>query len=67
MEKYMSDQYADFQKDMLTDRNKRWVESFEEMEGEKSSFIAIGAGHLPGKEGLIELLREEGYTVEAVK
>jgi|GEM_PF-4250536 len=23
----------------------------------KSSFIAVGAGHLPGKDGLLELLR----------
>ena len=29
--------------------------------------IAVGAGHLPGKNGVIELLRKEGYTVKPVK
>ncbi|MBP9970851.1 MAG: TraB/GumN family protein, partial [Paludibacteraceae bacterium] len=33
----------------------------------KSTFIAVGALHLPGKDGLINLLREAGYTVEQVE
>ncbi len=28
-------------------------------------FIAVGALHLPGKKGLVALLREAGYTVTA--
>ena len=31
-----------------------------------NAFIAVGALHLPGREGLIELFREAGYTVTAV-
>jgi uncharacterized protein YbaP (TraB family) len=34
---------------------------------ERSSFIAVGCLHLPGKEGLIEGLRKLGYTVEAIR
>lgn len=34
---------------------------------EKSTFIAVGALHLCGDEGLINLLREKGYTVSLVK
>jgi uncharacterized protein YbaP (TraB family) len=34
---------------------------------EKSLLIAVGAAHLPGKEGVIELLRREGYTVDPIK
>lgn len=34
---------------------------------EKSTFIAIGALHLCGDEGLISLLRKKGYTVRPVK
>jgi uncharacterized protein len=30
------------------------------------AFIAVGALHLPGKTGLIERLRAEGYTVTKV-
>ena len=33
---------------------------------EGNAFIAVGALHLPGKDGLINLLREQGYTVKAV-
>ena len=34
---------------------------------EKSLLIAVGAGHLPGKEGCINLLRLQGYKVTPVK
>jgi len=30
-----------------------------------STFIAVGAAHLPGKEGVIGLLRKKGYKVIA--
>jgi hypothetical protein len=33
---------------------------------EQPIFIAIGCGHLPGNEGVIALLRHEGYEVEPV-
>jgi uncharacterized protein YbaP (TraB family) len=36
------------------------------MKDQRVYFFAVGAGHLPGKEGLIELLREKGFTVEPV-
>jgi hypothetical protein len=32
-----------------------------------SLVIAVGAGHLPGKKGVLNLLREAGYKVEPVK
>ena len=31
-----------------------------------NAFIAVGGLHLPGKQGLVTLLREAGYTVTAV-
>ena len=31
---------------------------------ENCVFIAIGAAHLPGENGVIELLRKKGYLVE---
>ena len=34
---------------------------------EKPAFIAVGAGHLPGKVGLIHMLKGEGYDVSPVK
>lgn len=31
------------------------------------TFVAVGALHLPGDKGLLNLLKKQGYTVEAVK
>jgi uncharacterized protein len=51
---------------MLKDRNLTWMKSLPTLMQTGSQFIAVGAGHLPGEFGLIELLRKEGYTVKAV-
>jgi len=34
---------------------------------QKTAFIAVGAGHLGGPEGVIRLLQKEGYTLTPVK
>ena len=31
------------------------------------AFIAIGAAHLPGKEGLLSLFETEGYRVDVLE
>ena len=51
----------------LDDRNKKWIPRMQEKMGRSSVFFAVGAGHLLGDNGVINLLRKEGYTVEAVK
>lgn len=50
-----------------SDRNQKWLERLPAIMQEKPSFIAVGCLHLPGDDGLIEGLRELGYSVEAVK
>ncbi len=52
---------------LLDNRNKYWVEQLSTKMNEQSVFLAVGALHLPGENGLIELLRARGFTVEAVK
>lgn len=47
-------------------RNKGMVDRIAELVRVRATFIAVGVGHLPGEQGLIELLREKGYTVEPV-
>lgn len=48
-------------------RNQKWMEKLPEMINNKSSFIAVGCLHLVGEDGLINMLRKEGYEVEAVR
>jgi uncharacterized protein YbaP (TraB family) len=52
---------------LLYNRNRKWAKELDSLLRGKSLLIAVGAGHLPGREGVIELLRAEGYTVEPVK
>ncbi len=51
-------------KAMITDRNIRMADRMAEFIQKKATFIAIGAMHLPGEGGVIELLRKKGYKVE---
>jgi uncharacterized protein YbaP (TraB family) len=50
--------------EMIRVRNRRMTERIIPLVRRQSTFIAIGSGHLPGKEGIIALLRKEGYLVE---
>ena len=52
---------------ITTDRNKKWMEKLPALLQQGSLFIAVGALHLPGKEGLIDLLRKAGYSVKPVR
>lgn len=52
---------------LLYNRNRKWARELDTLLPGKSLLIAVGAAHLPGKEGVIELLRREGYTVDPIK
>jgi uncharacterized protein YbaP (TraB family) len=54
----------DIYKRLLTDRNERWVPEIEKlMEKNKSALVIVGAGHLVGKKGVVEMLRQKGWKV----
>jgi len=55
------------EKEFLIDRNKDWIQKLPKLMQEKSSFIAVGAAHLPGENGVLELLHKAGYKVEAIR
>ena len=61
-----SPEYEKYEQAMLADRNKSWIPQMAEMMKEKPTFFAVGAGHLGGTNGVIKLLKKEGYTVKAV-
>lgn len=50
--------------DLRVGRNKKWIPVIKENVQKSSCLIAVGALHLPGEEGLVQLLREEGYTLK---
>lgn len=51
---------------LLEDRNARWIGPLETAFQDGASFVAVGAIHLVGPQGLVARLRGDGYRVEAV-
>lgn len=63
-ENVMTSKYDDI---LLNNRNKNWISKITSITKAKPTFIGVGAAHLGGENGVINLLRKQGYTVEAVK
>ena len=59
--------FAGFQQQLLFERNEKMRAVAEPLLEQGGVFIAIGALHLPGDRGLVELLRQGGYTVAAIE
>jgi uncharacterized protein YbaP (TraB family) len=57
---------AAFLRRLIDDRNVRMVERMLPRLERGATFIAIGALHLPGEKGILQLLTERGYTVSVV-
>ncbi len=53
--------------ELLDNRNLNWVKQFETLMPNASLFVAVGAGHLFGEMGLIQLLRKKGYQLKPVE
>jgi uncharacterized protein YbaP (TraB family) len=74
IEKYDTDPKMQNEKEAKLNRNtfiiKRnilWIDKILPAINKKPSFIMVGVAHLPGKKGLINLLKKEGYTVQPIK
>lgn len=52
---------------LLTNRNDAWMMTLKEKLPEETVFIAVGVGHLVGDNGLLNQLKQSGYTIEPVK
>lgn len=66
-EEYKTEDYRLYEQAFLINRNKRWIPVMERESHIQPTFFAVGAGHLTGKDGLLELLRKKGYTVLPVQ
>lgn len=68
LEKLMTSSFDDFPKmydRFITARNKAWVKKLSGMMNDGQIYmVVVGAGHLPGKEGVINLMRDRGFSVE---
>lgn len=51
---------------LVDERNIDWIRQLPELLNKSSCFIAVGVLHLPGTNGLINLLKKEGYKVTAI-
>lgn len=54
------------QKILLDNRNAKWVKVMPEMMQKESVFFAFGAAHLAGEKGVINLLKQAGYSLKPI-
>jgi uncharacterized protein YbaP (TraB family) len=58
------EEHPELYKRLVVERNKRWVPKIEELaRGDKDAIVIVGAGHLAGKQSVIELLEKNGLKV----
>jgi uncharacterized protein YbaP (TraB family) len=62
-----SDENEIFMKQFLIERNHNMLKKIQTFIQAESTFIVVGAGHLAGSEGLVSLLKNEGYTLTPIK
>jgi uncharacterized protein YbaP (TraB family) len=61
-----ADLSPEFYSNFIIKRNQKWIPIISELIQKKSTFIAVGAAHLPGKEGVLNLLQEAGYKITPI-
>ena len=52
---------------LIYGRNANWAKKMPGIMNEQPTFFAVGAAHLVGEKGLIDLLKNQGFSVEAVQ
>ncbi len=67
LERMMAEEFKDSPglfRTLTTERNRRWMQTLTGLLGEDQDYlVVVGALHLVGRDGLVELLRRQGYTV----
>ena len=62
-----SEGFPDFVENFLNKRNTQWIPVITDQIERENTFIAVGAGHLPGPNGVLELLRAKGYRITPIR
>lgn len=68
LEATLLEDFADYPgvyRTLVTDRNQNWVSQLKPLliNSKKDHFVVVGALHLVGKEGVVNLLRKEGFAI----
>jgi hypothetical protein len=59
------DEFPSIYERLVTRRNRHWVERIGEfLASGRTHVVIVGVGHMPGREGLLELLAKKGYAIE---
>lgn len=61
-----SEDMAGSAEELLFRRNRNWIPIMTDYMTTQSCFFAVGAGHLGGDQGVIQLLKDAGYTVTPI-
>jgi len=51
---------------LLYNRNRHWMQQLQFVLRTKPTLIAVGAGHLPGEQGMLSLLKKSGFAVKPI-
>jgi len=61
------DLWAKMKIQLMDERNKKMVTKIKELSKDKQLFIAVGASHLAGQDGLLNQLRQSGFKMSSMK
>ena len=60
--------YPELYSKMLVNRNQRWIPQIEAyLKSPEIEFVLVGVAHAAGDDGILKLLKDQGYTVDQVK
>jgi len=63
---YNDEEFSQYDDLLLKNRNEKWIPKIIEEAKLAPTFFAVGAAHLGGDNGLIELLKQKGYSLQPV-
>ncbi|MBD3375636.1 TraB/GumN family protein [candidate division KSB1 bacterium] len=60
--------YPDIYRELVVNRNKNWLIEIEDyLNSNEKAFIVVGAAHLAGPDGLVNLLMQDGFSVKQLQ
>lgn len=62
----VAEQYAVMEEALMASRNRAWIEVIEGASPGGNAFVAFGALHLSGQDGVLALLERNGWSIEAL-